>query len=77
MPVDDGRCWVRVTCDGKVVFEATLEPDSEKKFEASREISLRLGRPWVVNLSVNGKDLGQAGPFGPVLNIVFKAKGTS
>lgn len=77
LPVDDGRCWVRAACDGRVVFEATLEPGSEKKFEASQEISLRLGRPWVVNLSVNGKDLGQAGPFGPVLNIVFKTKGPS
>ncbi|HHY34015.1 MAG TPA: DUF4115 domain-containing protein [Firmicutes bacterium] len=77
LPVEDGRCWVRATCDGQVVFEATLEPGSEKKFEASQEISLRLGRPWVVNLSVNGKDLGQAGPFGPVLNIVFKTKGPS
>lgn len=77
LPVDDGRCWVRAACDGRVVFEATLEPGSEKKFEASQEISLRLGKPWVVNLSVNGKDLGQAGPFGPVLNIVFKAKGPS
>lgn len=77
LPVEDGRCWVRATCDGQVVFEATLEPGSEKKFEARREVSLRLGRPWVVNLSVNGKDLGQAGPFGPVLNIVFKTKGPS
>jgi len=77
LTVEDGRCWIRATCDGKVVFEETLQAGSEKRFEASRQVSLRLGKPWVVTLKVNDKDLGQAGPFGPVLNIVFKAAGKS
>jgi len=70
---DDAYCWVRVTCDGKVVYENIMAPKAKEEFTAEKEIKVRSGRPWVMRMTLNGKDLGPGGPFGPVKDLIFKA----
>ncbi|HHW18139.1 MAG TPA: helix-turn-helix domain-containing protein [Firmicutes bacterium] len=67
----DSNCWVRVTADGKVILERTLAPGETQKIRAEREIRIRAGKPWVLKLELNGQDLGMAGPYGPVKDLVF------
>jgi transcriptional regulator with XRE-family HTH domain len=50
--------WTRVTADGTVSFEGTPGAAERRTFRARRSISLILGAPGVVRLTVNGKDLG-------------------
>jgi len=68
----DSRCWVRVVCDGKVEYEGTMVPDESKEFTAQKNIQVRAGKPWVLNIELNGQDLGIAGPFGPVKDLKFE-----
>lgn len=70
----EASCWVRVECDGKVIAEKTLPSGAKEEYKAVKEIKVRSGRPWVMNLTLNGKDLGVAGPFGPVKDLIFRCK---
>lgn len=65
----EDRCWVRVVADGEQVFEGTLESGSKATYRASRELVVRLGRPWVVTMVLNQNELGPAGPVGVVKDI--------
>ncbi|MDQ7794808.1 MAG: DUF4115 domain-containing protein [bacterium] len=51
-------CWLGVTVDGRRVMEQTLPVGKVQVFQASREISMRVGRPGSVFLSINGEELG-------------------
>ncbi len=58
----DGPCWVKVESDGKPVAEGILEAGARRTWEAKERLLIRVGAPWVLNLTLNGVDLGVAGP---------------
>ncbi len=61
------RSWVRVTVDGEVVEEGTLERGTTKEYQAEQSISIRTGNGGGVNLTLNGDDLGPMGNVGQVV----------
>jgi transcriptional regulator with XRE-family HTH domain len=73
----DAYCWVSVTIDGEFAFERTLSPEEIVELSADSEITIRAGKPWVMNLLVNGQDMGPAGEFGPVKDLVFRSSITA
>ncbi|HCJ09607.1 MAG TPA: hypothetical protein DHW14_00375 [Clostridiales bacterium] len=67
------RCWIRVAVDGQVVLEKTLEAGSSGGWSARKELTVRLGRPHLVRVSLEGEDLGPAGTRDAPRTLVFKA----
>lgn len=66
------RSWVAVTSGtGAKLFEGTLTSGSVRDFKDAKELRLIVGAPAAVDLVVNGKDIGLAGPAGPVAHLVF------
>lgn len=65
----DDNCWVRVTLDGEVAYEKTLEPGAEETVTAESTIEIRSGKPWVMSVVINGEDQGLTGEYGPVRDI--------
>ena len=61
------RAWVRVTVDGEVVQEGTLESGAVKEYRAEESISIRTGNGGGVSLTLNGEDLGPMGDVGKVV----------
>jgi cytoskeletal protein RodZ len=61
------RAWVRVTVDGEVVQEGTLEAGTIKEYQAEQSISIRTGNGGGVSLTLNGEDLGPMGDVGKVV----------
>jgi cytoskeleton protein RodZ len=51
--------WVQVKADGKVLMEGVLAPNSNKSFDASKELVIKLGNASGVELAYNGKPLPQ------------------
>jgi cytoskeleton protein RodZ len=61
------RAWVRVTVDGEVVQEGTLESGAIKQYQAEQSISIRTGNGGGVSLTLNDEDLGPMGDVGKVV----------
>ena len=62
-----GECWVKVTVDGTVLFEQTMQAGESRDFTPGREIYLTVGNAGAVKWAINGqpaKDLGKAGQLG-------------
>jgi len=56
--------WVRVMADGRLLEEGLLQPGEQRTFTALDKFEMRLGKPGVVVLSINGrkaKPLGSSG----------------
>jgi cytoskeletal protein RodZ len=56
--------WVRVLADGQLLEEGLLQPGEQRTFTALDKFEMRLGKPGVVDLSINGrkaKPLGSSG----------------
>jgi len=67
------RCWVKVSVDGRAVLEETLEAGETGWWTADEEVFLRLGRPQVVTVSLDGEVLGPGGVEDAPRNLVFRA----
>ena len=65
-------CWLRVTIDGKMVFEGTLQPGSTRTWTGQKFITIRLGNAGGVDVVFNGKDEGIAGASGQVVERTFR-----
>jgi transcriptional regulator with XRE-family HTH domain len=68
----DSYCWIGVSVDGSPSMGKTLMPGQEQKVSANSGIEIRAGKPWVISLVLNGKDLGVAGEYGPVKDIFVR-----
>lgn len=53
--------WLRVTCDGKVLFQSILKRDSSEVWTASTAIEVWTGNSSNMALSLNGFSLGSPG----------------
>ena len=65
--------WVRATTGpgGTTLFEGTLNKGDTKTFRDKKKIKLIIGNAGAVSLKVNGRDLGQPGSGGQVVNVTF------
>jgi len=64
-----GRCWITArtgSATGSVVFERTLEQGESARFVAAR-LWLRLGAPWNVDATLNGKRIQLPASVGSVV----------
>lgn len=68
------RCWTKVTADGAVVFEGTVEPGQLLSWKANRQIDVTAGNAGAVEFIENGVNLGVAGAVGDVIDKTFVKK---
>jgi Helix-turn-helix domain/RodZ C-terminal domain len=64
-----GPCWLGVrlgSATGKDLYERTLEPGQSARF-AGRRLWVRIGAPWNVDATLNGKPVGLPPHTGDVL----------
>jgi cytoskeleton protein RodZ len=64
-----GRCWITArigSANGPVVFERTLEEGQSTRFVGAR-LWLRVGAPWNLDATLNGKHVQLPGSVGNVI----------
>ncbi len=66
-----GRSWVRVIADREKVFEGFLKSGEMGSWEASEEITIRVGNAGGVAVSVNGSTFTPMGKPGQVVEQTF------
>ncbi len=66
-------CWMRVVVDGKIMFTGEVPANQSKSFKAKEHIWVKLGNAGVVNVQLNGQDLGVLGDRGQVVSREFSA----
>ncbi len=71
--VTTSRCWMLVVVDGTPAFQGELSAGQSRSFEATERILVRLGNAGVVEVEVNGNNMGFLGAPGEVLEREFKA----
>lgn len=65
------QAYLQVTADGMVVFNGRVVPGNPYDFSARREIVVVSGNAAVLQVVYNGRNLGQLGPTGSVVRLVF------
>ncbi|GAB6274141.1 MAG: DUF4115 domain-containing protein [Peptococcaceae bacterium] len=65
--VTDDRCWAEVIVDGQVKFTGELAANQIKTFHGQENVRVKLGNAGVVQVKINGRDLGFLGARGEVI----------
>lgn len=73
--VKNDRSWVRVVVDGTPSFQGELTANQSKEFEGKEKIAFTLGNAGVVEVIVDGQNMGFLGGSGQVIDREFKAPG--
>jgi transcriptional regulator with XRE-family HTH domain len=69
-------CWIKLSLDGKVIFQSILKKGRSENWQAKKEISLSLGNAGGVELEVNGSLIPSVGRKGQaVKSIVINEDG--
>jgi cytoskeleton protein RodZ len=71
----EGRSWMRVTIDGTVAEELTVEAGETLRYQGDDEVEIRFGDPGAVRGTLNGEDLGALGTRGQPITLVFTTEG--
>lgn len=71
--VKDKQSWMLVVVDDNPAFQGIVPAGQSKNFDAKDKIFVRLGDAGVVEVLVNGQNLGFLGGAGDVVNREFKA----
>jgi hypothetical protein len=66
---------VRAWADGKEVMTATLQPNLIKTVDAMGEVRLRTGNAGALQITLNGKPVGPAGPKGQICTVTLTPRG--
>ncbi len=74
--VKSDRCWIRVDVDGTPSFQGELTANQSKEFEGKEKVAFTLGNAGVVEVIVNGQNMGFLDGYGQVINREFKVSGT-
>ena len=69
------RVFVRISADGKLVFEGRLAPREIKIFEATNQVVILTGNAAALRVTYNGRDLGLMGNVGEVVSRVYLVTG--
>ncbi|MGH2459210.1 MAG: helix-turn-helix domain-containing protein [Chloroflexota bacterium] len=69
--VINGRVWLQVEADGKVIFSGILTSGDKRTWTADKSLMLWSGNAGNVLVTLNGKSLGAMGPFGKVLKVTW------
>lgn len=64
--------WVRVTVDGQVKFEGTLQPGTTRSWDGAKFITVRYGNAGGVDATFNGKAQGVVGQPGEVVERTYR-----
>lgn len=64
--------WIQVTADGVRQFQGELEAGTYQSWYAEQRIELRIGNAGVVEVTVNGQELGTLGEPGEVVDRIFE-----
>lgn len=68
----NGECWTEVTLDGLVVFEDVVSAGQTLSWSGKDTIIVRVGNAGAVELTENGKPVGQIGAIGDVVEKTFR-----
>ena len=68
------RCWTKVTVDGAVVYEGTVEQGQSLSWTANSQIDVTAGNAGAIEFVENGVSLGVAGAIGDVIDRTFVRK---
>lgn len=71
------RVFVRISVDGKIVFEGRLAPRESKLFEAEDQVVILTGNAAALRITYNGSDLGFMGNTGEVITRVYLITGVA
>ncbi|HLK67858.1 MAG TPA: RodZ domain-containing protein [Bryobacteraceae bacterium] len=71
----DELVWVMVKTDGKISFSGTMEAQQTHTFDATDNVTVRLGNAGGVSLKLNGQPIGSVGPRGQVRTVQFTSGG--
>jgi len=69
------RAWMRITADGKVVFDGRVITGNAYPYSAKKTIELDTGNGAALQVYFNEKDLGKMGTVGQVVNLIFSQGG--
>lgn len=67
------RTYMRVVVDGRTVFDGRVVPGNAYPFEAESQVEILVGSGTAIRVVYNGRDLGQLGAFGQVVNYIYTA----
>jgi cytoskeletal protein RodZ len=69
------RTYLRVTVDGKVVFDGRTIPGTAYPFDARERIEVLAGNGAALRVTYNQRDLGLLGQYGQVVNAIYTSNG--
>lgn len=69
-------CWMRVIVDGTPAFQGVVTAGQTQEYTGNERVSFRLGNAGVVQVELNGQDLGFLGEEGAVIDREFTASPT-
>jgi len=69
--VVEAPSFLSIEVDGQNVFEGDADPGFSRRFEAEREVGIRAGNAGVVEVQVDGENLGRLGASGEVAARTF------
>jgi cytoskeleton protein RodZ len=67
--------WVLVRTDGKFAFTGTMDPNTKRTVDATKDVVLRLGNAGGVTITLNGQPVPTLGPKGQPRTIQFTSGG--
>ena len=65
------RCWLKVVSDGQTIFEGTAEKGKTMSWKGADRIAITAGNAGALEITHNGKKMGQVGDYGEVVNRVY------
>lgn len=71
------RVFVKISVDGKDVFEGRMAPRETKVYEAEDQVVILTGNGSALRITYNGRDLGLMGGVGEVVNRVYLITGVA
>lgn len=72
--VTDDRCWMQIDVDGETAFTGIASAGDVKEFRGQESIYIVLGNAGVVEVQVNGENLGTLAPRGNTYRNEFTAQ---
>ena len=69
------RCWTQVIVDGKTVYEGTMDKGKTETWKGKEKIVITAGNASAVEVKLNGKELGNLGDKGQVVEKTYTPEG--